>query len=178
MRKSLYAPVSLKSAQDLVRYLFPVFVEDRIPTTSNQKTLESNSVCRARHNHDINSFRERSRRIMYVCTSSYVVRGKTCSGMYVRVHSWRGKTLRRQLSAAFSASAREVNHIDCLRPGFWPRPRVYNKHRCHFPVLVSSNTLGTPVRSHRCLVGALGGMLCVRQHQCDHVATAKQTQII
>ena len=26
--------------------------------------------------------------------------------------------LRRQQSAAFSASAREVNHIDCLRPGF------------------------------------------------------------
>ena len=49
--------------------------------------------------------------------------------------------------------------------------------RHHFPVLVSSNTLGTEVRSHRCLVGALDGMLCVRQHQCDHVATAKQTQI-
>ena len=32
--------------------------------------------------------------------------------------------------------------------------------RHHFPVLVSSNTLGTEVRSHRCLVGALGGMLC------------------
>ena len=49
--------------------------------------------------------------------------------------------------------------------------------RHHFPVLVSLNTLGTEVCSHRCLVGALGGMLCVRQHQCDHVATAKQTQI-
>ena len=54
----------------------------------------------------------------------------------------------------------------------------YDKERRrHFPVLVSLNTLGTEVRSHRCLVGALGGMLCVRQHQCDHVATAKQTQI-
>ena len=62
--------------------IFPVFVEDRIPTTSNQKTLESNRVCRARHNHEINAFRERSRRIMYVRTSSYVVRSKTCSGMY------------------------------------------------------------------------------------------------
>ena len=44
----------------------------------------------------------------------------------------------------------------------------------HFPVFVSSNTLGTEVRSHRFLVGALGGMvcvLCVGQHQCDHVAT-------
>ena len=30
-----------------------------------------------------------------------------------------------------------------------------------FPVLASSNTLATEVRSHRCLVGALGGMLCV-----------------
>ena len=85
--------------------------------------------------------------------------------------------LRRQLSAAFSASASEVNHIDCLRTGFWPLARVYIKRRSDFPVLVSSDTLGTEVRSHRCLVGALGGMLCVRQHQCDHVATAKQTQI-
>ena len=84
--------------------------------------------------------------------------------------------LRRQLSAAFSASAREVNHIDCLRTGFWPRARVYIKRRRHFPVVVSADTLGTEVRSHRCLLGALGGMLCVRQHQCD-VATAKQTQI-
>ena len=64
------------------RPIFPAFVEDRIPTTSNQKTLESNRVCRARHTHEINAFRERSRRITYVRTSSYVVRSKTCSGMY------------------------------------------------------------------------------------------------
>ena len=37
----------------------------------------------------------------------------------------------------------------------------YNKRRRHFPVLVSSNTLNTEVRRYRCLVGTLGGMLCV-----------------
>ena len=38
-------------------------------------------LCRARYNHEINAFRERSWRIMYVRTSSYVVRSKTCSGI-------------------------------------------------------------------------------------------------
>ena len=75
------------------RPIFPVFVEDIIPTTSNQKTLESNRglPSETRHNHEINAFREQSRRVMCVRTSSYVVRSKTCAGM-LRVHSCRGKT--------------------------------------------------------------------------------------
>lgn len=83
---AVYAQIAVRTSFAQIcprsRPIFPVFVEDRIPTTSNQKTLESNRVCRARHNHEINAFRERSRRIMYVRTSSYVVRSKTCSGMY------------------------------------------------------------------------------------------------
>ena len=83
---AVYAQIAVRTSFAQIcprsRPIFPVFVEDRIPTTSNQKTLESNRVCRARHNPEINAFRERSRRIMYVRTSSYVVRSKTCSGMY------------------------------------------------------------------------------------------------
>ena len=79
---------------------------------------------------------------------------------HVRVHSRRGKTQ----NLRSTKDATEATYS-------------YNKRRRHFPVLVSSNTLGTEVRSHRCLVGALGGILCVRQHQCDHVATAKQTRV-
>ena len=158
-----YAPVSLKSAQDLVR-VFPVFVGDKIPTTSNQKTLESNRVGRARHNHEINAFRERSQRIMYlyVRTSSYVVRSKTWSGMYryTPVEEKHKVYVQQKMQQKLSIFTQRVR-ID----------------RHHFPVLVPSNTLGIEVRSNRCLVGALGGMLCVRQHQCDHVATAKQTHI-
>ena len=115
------------------RPIFPVFVQDKIPTTSNQKTLESNRVCRARHNHEINAFRERSRRIMYVRTSSYVVRSKTCSGMYeyTPVEEKHKVYFQQKMQHKLSIFTRRVR-ID----------------RHHFPVLVSSNTLGTEVRSH------------------------------
>ena len=70
---AVYAQIAVRTSFAQIcprsRPIFPVFVEDRIPTTSNQKTLESNRVCRARHNHEINAFRERSRRIMYTSTS-------------------------------------------------------------------------------------------------------------
>ena len=64
---------------------------------------------------------------------------------HLQVHSCRGKTqsLRSKITDATEATY------------------SYNKRRRHFPVLVSSNTLGTEIRSHRCLVAALGGMLCV-----------------
>ena len=64
---AVYAQIAVRTSFAQIcprsRPIFPVFVEDQIPTTSNQKTLESNRVCRARHNHEINAFRERSRRI-------------------------------------------------------------------------------------------------------------------
>ena len=163
MRKSPYAPASLKSAQDLVRYFLFVLKTEYRPHPTNRTTLKSNRVCRARHNHEIHAFRERSRRTMYrmyvrvQCCTLYVARhAQACTS---RLHSSSGKTQ----SLHSTKDATEATHS-------------YNKRRRHFPVLVSSNTPGTEVRSHCCLVGALGGM-CVRQHQCDHVATANQTQI-
>ena len=75
---------------------------------------------------------------------------------HVRVHSRRGKTQ----NLRSTKDATEATY-SC------------NKRRRHFPVLVSSNNLGAEVCSHRCLVGALGGMLCVRQHQCDQRSKPK-----
>ena len=75
------------------RPIFPVFVQDTIPTTSNQQTLGSSRVCRARHKHEINAFRERSGRIMYqVCAYEFVCCTWQDMLRHVRVHSCREKT--------------------------------------------------------------------------------------
>ena len=91
---AVYAQIAVRTSFAQIcprsRPIFPFF-EDRIPTASNQKTLQSNRVCRARHNHETNALRERSRRIMYVRTSSYVVRSKTCTCIHEYTPVCRGK---------------------------------------------------------------------------------------
>ena len=171
--QSLYAPVSLKSAHpchDLVQCFLLFLLKTEYQPHPTKKTLESNRVCGARPSHEINASRERSRRTRYYknsnCVCMYVQVRTLCvarhaHALHVRVHSFRGKT--QNLRSTKDATKATYS---------------YNKRRRHIPVLVSSNTLGTEFCSHRCLIDALGGACCVRQQQqCDHVATAKQTQI-